>query len=226
LLPVLFASLYTDNRLDNRSRPEGRKKWLPVPPGSLLSATTYHWLRSGRLANKTHRTSVPAKSKSSDNRKRLSTVTVASKSQRSPAMTEKIIALGVPRALAADLPVDAASQPALVQEDQGKVRFFGSVADGWQKALQRFNEDKTAIFAGRKPERTKDGFRLARAEVPGRCSFGVSDKAVNGTGELPREMCQRNLQFWRGRAINRRPWAMAPYRPLTPCDAEMESASG
>jgi integrase len=107
------------------------------------------------MVNKAHPTSVPAKSKTADNRSRLSKTTA--KPQRSPAMIDKLIELGVPAALAKDFPLTPHPSGRWCKKVLGKVWFFGKLGDGWQDAQQRFDEDKKAIYSGRKPQRLQKG---------------------------------------------------------------------
>ncbi len=36
---------------------------------------------------------------------------------------------------------------------RGKVHYFGSVKNGWQAALEKYEQEKVSLYAGRKPER-------------------------------------------------------------------------
>jgi len=105
------------------------------------------------MANKAHPTSVPAKGKTAD---RLSMTTAkTTKPQRSPAMIERLVELGLPRALAVDFPltphVTGRWCKKLRTPTGAKVCFFGKLSDGWQAAKKRFDEDKEAIITTGRP---------------------------------------------------------------------------
>jgi hypothetical protein len=109
------------------------------------------------MANKPHPTRKTAQSKGQvvrgDNLK-----------PRSPEAIARLIALGVPKALADTFPLTPHSSGRFCKKLRTphgpKVFYFGSFRD-WQVALDRYNAEKEALVAGRTPERrNKDGLRL------------------------------------------------------------------
>jgi len=101
------------------------------------------------MVNKAHPTSVSAKSKplttTADNRK------VPARSQDG---IEKLVALGVPRALADTFPLTPHSTgrwcKKLRTPHGPKIFYFGALAD-WQGAVDRFHSEKEDLVAGRTP---------------------------------------------------------------------------
>jgi integrase len=108
------------------------------------------------MANKPHPTRKTAQSKPpvarGDNQK-----------PRSPEAIARLIALGVPKALADTFPLTPHPSGRFCKKLRTphgpKVFYFGSVRD-WQAALDRYHAEKEDLVAGRTPERRKDGLRL------------------------------------------------------------------
>lgn len=108
------------------------------------------------MANKTHRTATPPKNKPTDNR-----ATTA----KSAEMRDKLIGLGVPVAHVDTFPLTPHMATRrfckkLPTPKGRKVFYFGPLTD-WQAALDRYQEEKADLMAGRTPSgRNKDGLRL------------------------------------------------------------------
>jgi len=114
------------------------------------------------MANTPHSTAAPAESKSQttkpDNRKSPT---------RTPAASAKLVALGVPKGLADTFPLTPhptgrwCKKLRTKDHPDGKLFYFGKIADGWEAALRTFEIEKGYLFTDRTPPtRKSDGLRL------------------------------------------------------------------
>jgi integrase len=109
------------------------------------------------MANKSHPTLNGALSKSA-------VVPPDNQRPRSPASLARLVALGVPRALADTFPLTPHASgrwcKKLRTPHGPKIFYFGNTSD-WQGALERYHAEKQDLITGRPPEkRSRDGLRI------------------------------------------------------------------